>query len=733
MITKVSRRDFLKGAVAVGGTGLVLGVFSARSRSMPFPETTAPSFEPNVFVSIDNTGQVSIVCARVEMGQGVRASMPMLVAEELEVDFEQIKVVQGDGDKKYGNQNTDGSTSARTQWQPLRKAGAAARMMLIAAAAETWGVKPEACRAESGRVYHNSSGRELGYGALAEAASRQPVPENPVLKDPKSFKLIGTPRKQWDIKEIVTGKAKYGMDYRMPDMAFAGIERCPVKGGKLKTYDASKALAIPGVLKVVPMEPSGPPTHLFSGLLVVGETSWAVIQGRKALEIEWDEGENAGDSTAASKQRLTKELDKAGKVYREEGKPYDMLKKGEVMEASYLAPYLSHAPMEPLVCAAWVKEDSCEVWAATQGPQWARGEISKALQMDHAKVTVHVTLLGGGFGRKDKPDVPVEAALASKAAGMPLKLFWTREDEIRFGFYRPENMQVLKAVLGEDGKPLAWVHRTAFPPIANTFNPATHHPNNGEMSQSCTTLPYRIPHVCMEAGEATSPLRIGWMRSVHHMFHSWSINCFTDELAEKAGKDPIQYQLDLLGEPRILEFSEEDKKSPFKFDTGRLTHVIKLVRDKSGWGRDMPKGEGLGFAAQYSFYSYVAMVAHVTMKDNGDYKVNRVVAAVDCGIAINPDAVRAQIEGGINYGLSAAMFGELTVAKGRVEQGNFDGYRVLRISEAPVIEIHLVKSDKDPTGIGEPGTPPTAGALCNALYAATGKRHYQLPVPQVQV
>jgi len=730
MIENVSRRGFLKGALAVSGGGLTLAVLGPRAKALipPLAEASGP-FQPNAFVSIAPSGQVTIVVARSEMGQGVRTSMPMLVAEELNVDWETIEIAQGDGDPKYGNQNTDGSTSVRTQWQPLRTAGAAARDMLVAAAAAIWDVDEGECVADKGHVHHKGSNRKASYGELASKAAEMPVPEKPKLKNPKDFKLIGKSKKGLDAPRMVRGKAVYGYDIHFDGLKVGSIERCPVRGGTIKSHNAEKALAVKGVHKVLPMKTAGPPANTYHGLLVVADDSWAALKGRRALEIEWDLGANKSETSDGLSQQLKAANEKPGKAYRDEGDVMAVLEASDnVVEVAFESPYLAHAPMETPACSVVVKEDSAEIWAPTQAPQWARNEAAKALGLKPEQVTVHVTMLGGGFGRKSKPDIVVEAALAAKAAETPLKLIWTREDEIQFGYYRSHNRQLLRAALDDKGMPKAWLHRSAFPSIQTTFNPEAKTPAEWEMGQTAIPMPYRIPNVRVEAGTVDSSLRIGWLRSVHHTFHSWAINCFTDELAAKAGKDPIDYHLALLGEPRILEFSEREKKDPYKFDTGRLSNVIKLVKDQSGWGRKLPEGRGLGFAAQYSFYSYVAMVADVTV-EKGELKINRYHAVVDCGQAVNPDTIKAQMEGGVIFALSAALHGKISVSDGRVNEGNFDTYQMLRINQAPPVETHIVESDAMPTGIGEPPVPPTAPALCNAIYAATGKRHYTLPLP----
>lgn len=731
-VKKLTRRQFFKGTSVVAGSGLLLGV-TASSRPKPavplIQEENA--FKPNAFLQIDPDGKTTIVVARSEMGQGVRTSMAMLVAEELSVPWESITIVQGDGDPKYGNQNTDGSTSVRTQWQPLRTAGATAKAMLIAAAAGLWNVDVASCEASQGAVHHSESKRSKAYGELATLASRLPAPDKVKLKDAKDFTIIGQPKPMVDNQDIVTGKAGYGIDVRLPNMKYASLERCPVVGGSLKSFNADKAKAVAGVSQVTAIKPAGPPANTFHAIAVVADSTWAAFQGRKALEVTWEEGTNATENSLAMRQNMQAQLNKNGKPFRSEGKTYEEMVKGNpgaTHEAFYHSPYLAHSPMEPLVCTAHVTKDACEIWAPTQAPQWAGREIAKVLGLKPEQVTVHVTLLGGGFGRKSKPDFVVEAAMVAKEVKGPVQVVWSREDEIKHGYYRSENMQYFYATLDREGLPKSWLHRTCFPTILTTFNPEAKEMAGWEMSQGATTIPYRIPNIQVEATAVHSGLRLGWMRSVHHTFHAWGVNGFMDELAEKTGIDPIDYHLKAIGDPRIIELTDQDKKNPFKYDTGRLRHVIEQVRKKSDWDKPTKPGIGLGFATHYSFFSYVAMVAQVNVQNSSKMDIEKVVAVIDCGQVVNPDTVRAQMEGAIVFGLSMALYGEITLEKGRVKQSNFHDYRMLRINDMPKVEIHIVPSKAAPTGVGEPGVPPLTPALVNAIYKATGKRFRQLPL-----
>lgn len=717
----VSRRQFLKGSAL--GTGLLLGAH------LPGKAMTSPNgdFSPNAFVHIAPNNTISIIVARSEMGQGVRTSMAMLVAEELDVPMESIKVVQGTGDAKYGDQNTDGSTSVRTQFTTLREAGAAAREMLIAAAAGKWGTEASSLKTKHGDVM-DAKGKRLSYGKLAGAAAALEVPKKPKLKNKDAFKLIGKALTHVDTPDLVMGKGTFGIDVQFENMLVATILRCPVKGGKLKSHNAEKALAVKGVVKVVPIEPLGPPSNNPGGLAVLAENTWAAIKGRKALIAEWVEGENAKDNSKALRERMTKEIESGmGQPFREEGDVGSA--QGTAHSAQYYAPLLAHSPMEKPNATVHIKGDSVEVWTPSQHPQWVRGEVAKTLGLDPAKVTINVTLLGGGFGRKSKPDFSIEAAQVAKASGHdgPVKLVWTREDEIQFGFYRSPSVQKIEVKLADNNMPNAWHHRTCFPSIMSTFQPGAKMAQPWEIAQSASQVPWEMEHIKVEALPALAPVRIGWMRSVHHTFHSWAINSFVDELATKAGRDPIDYQLAMIGKDRVQANNDHEKKDPFKLETGRLSKAIKEVRRISKWdSRKSGKDKAYGFAAQYSFYSYVAMVAEVSMHD-GKPKADRFWVAVDCGTIVNPDTVKAQIEGGIVFGISTLM-SELTIENGRVQQSNFDTYQMPRHPSAPVVEISLMDSDARPTGIGEPPVPPVAPAICNAIYAATGKRIYELPI-----
>lgn len=724
-----SRRGFLKTALGAAASGLVLGI-SPRLASAFSPEKAgARAFEPNVYIHIDDGGRVRLWVHRSEMGQQVRTSMPMLLAEELEVAWKDIEIVQAVGHPKYGDQNTDGSTSVRINWVGLRKAGAAAREMLTAAAAKTWGVRPGDCYAEASTVLHRPSGRKLPYAKLASLAATLAVPENPPLKRPGDFKIIGKSRIGVDVKDMVQGKAKYGIDVTVPGMLYASIERSPTVRGRVKSFDPAPALVVRGVRKVVELTGLPQPVNTNNAVAVVADSTWAAYEGRNALKVEWDHGSEPLENSNTFRKKLEEIAARPGKLIRAEG-DYESAKASapRVLRATYHAPHLVHAPMEPLAAVAQVSGGRCEIWAPTQDPQWARSEAAKFLGIPEDNVTVHVTLLGGAFGRKSKPDFVLEAVAIAKQLEVPVKVTWTREDEIQHGFYRGENFQVIEATLDSANELTGWYHHTVFPTIGTTFNAAASEHEGWELDMGFTNMALRVPNVRLEASVVKSGLRMGWLRSVCNTFHAFAANSFIDELAAETGQDPVALRLKLLGEPRILEFSEEDKKSPFKFDTGRLSHVIREAAAMSGWGKNLPAGEGLGFAAHYSFLTYVAMAIRAGVDPQGAVKVDEVDCVVDCGTVVNPDTVAAQVEGSVVFGLTMALYGEITVKDGVVRQSNFNDYPMLMLPDMPKVNVKLVASDREPTGMGEPVVPPVAPALAGAIFAATGKRIRDLPL-----
>jgi len=730
-VYKVTRRRFLQATAGIGATGLMLSlkpeILYARP-STDTDDTTAKIFAPSVYINITETGRVILVVHRSEMGQQVRTSMPMLIAEELEIPLDAIEIVQAQGDKKYGNQSTGGSTSVRLNYDSLRLAGATAREMLIQAAADLWGVEPAQCYAHSGKVHHPASGRSIGYGEVASAASQLPVTQTPKLKNPKDWKLLGKPQPGLDLDAMVCGTARYGSDLRLDGMRFASIERSPTVRGKLKHVKDGAAKAVRGVEAVFPLEGLAQPLNTNAGVVVVGENTWACIAGRRALEIEWDHGAQTLEDSPFFRRRLEEIIAKPCKPARTQGN-YDEAKAAatRVLSATYHAPYLIQAPMEPLACTARFDGKHCEVWAPTQEPQGARQHVAQALGIDEADVTINVTFLGGAFGRKAMADFIIEAAqIAKKREGTPIALQWTREDEIQHGFYRAENLQTIEATIDAQNQVTGWRHRSVFPTISSTFTAGATHPSDSELAMGLTNMPYRFENLQIESAGIASDLRIGWLRSVCNTFHAHSINCFVDELAEATGKDPVAFRLEWLGKPRVVELGPLDR--PYGQDIGRLKGVIQRAAEMASWGKPLPAGVGHGFASHFSFLSYIAMALKASLDAEGRPRVHEVNCAVDCGTVLNPDTVRAQIEGSVAFGLSLALYGRITVQNGVVEQSNFDDYKLLRLSEMPKVNVEIIDSDKPPSGIGEPGVPTVSPALANALYRVTGRRLYDLPI-----
>ncbi len=744
-IENISRRDVLKGIAGLSGlvlsADLTLGR-SAWAADRTTAATNGAAFAPNVFLSIAEDGAVTIVAHRSEMGQGARTSLPMLVADELEADWERVKIVQATGDPKYGKQNTDGSRSVRRHYQSLREMGAAGRHMLETAAAQTWEVDARECEARQHQVIHKPTGKTLDFGALVKTAATLPVPkpEQFKLKDAKQFRYIGKDIQIVDMADMTHGRAVYGIDVAVPGMKYVALERCPVLFGKPTSYDASEALAVTGVVQVVEIDSVTPPAAFkaWGGIAVVARNTWAAEQGRKKLKIEWDDGPNASYDSDTYQTYLEETSRKVGHVMRQEGDVDKALAAADkVVEAEYYIPHLSHAQMEPPCAVARVEGDTCEIWAPVQGPQTTRKHVAKALGIPEENVTVNVTLLGGGFGRKSKPDFVIEAALLARKIGAPVKLTWTREDDVRHGYYHAVSAQCMKAGLDAQGKPTAWLHRSVFPSIGATFKAGKKTAIGVEMGMGFVDIPFAIPNIRLENGEAEAHVRIGWVRSVANIYHAFASSSFADEMAAAASRDPVDYLLELIGAPRILDLAAVgvkkywnygDPVAVYPIDTGRLSNVVKVAAEKAGWGRKLPKRHGLGIAAHRSFLSYVASVVEVAVSPSGELTVPRVDMVVDCGLTVNPDRIRSQMEGAVIYGMSLALYGEITAKAGRIVQSNFHDYPVVRMNMVPETHVYIVASTERSGGVGEPGTPPVAPALCNAIYAATGKRVRRLPV-----
>jgi len=751
LITNISRREFLQGATALGGLVLAVG-YPGDLRAEDPPKYGADAMphgwvdSPLVFVAIGEDGIVSIVCHRSEMGQGVRTGMPMIVADELEADWTRVRVVQAPGDEaRYGNQDTDGSRSTRHFFMPMRRCGAAARQMLEAAAAARWQVPVGDVQAKNHEVVHVATGRRFGYGALAKEASSIPVPAPDAirLKDPAQFRYIGTGKlKLVDAPDIATGKAQYGIDTRLPSMLYAVVARPQVYGGKVVSYDATAALKLPGVVRVVQIEPTpGPPEfNPLGGVAVIARNTWAATQGRSALKIVWDDGANAGYDSVAYKATLEEAAGKAGLVVRNDGDfSAAAAAAAKRITAEYYLPHLAHASMEPPAASARIVQGKCEVWGGFQSPQGVRDRVAKRLDMPVEDVTVHVTLLGGGFGRKSMCDYGIEAAVLSKAMdGSPVKVVWTRDDDLHNDYFHTVSVEHLEAGVDARGLPVAWLHRSVSPTIDSTFVADARQQANYELGMGVINVPFAIPNIRIENPEAIAHTRIGWFRSVTNIPHAFAVQSFVAELAAAAGRDPRDFLLEVIGPARVVTpqmlsdtYNEGESPERYPVDTGRLRGVVELAAKEAGWGRSLPKGSGLGIAAHYSFVSYVAAVVEVAVDARGEMTIPRVDIAIDCGATVNPDGVRAQLQGACVMGVSAAMSGAITFKGGRVQQDNFHQYEVTRMSAAPrEIRVHIVPGDygKPLGGVGEPGVPPVLPALCNAIFAATGKRIRRLPI-----
>ncbi|WP_223646072.1 molybdopterin cofactor-binding domain-containing protein [Corallococcus sp. EGB] len=743
---RLSRRSVLEGMGLVAA-GLGLEVFlPARAHAAPMPtsmpEVPTEGLRANVFVHVAPDGVVTIVCHRSEMGQGVRSSLPVLIADELGADMAHVKVVQGDGDAAYGDQNTDGSSSVRKIFDDLRYAGATARTMLVAVAAKRWRVAPAECEARDHAVFHKATQRMLKFGDLASDAAKLKVPkkEAVTLRPRSELKHLGKELPLLDGPDIVTGRAVFGADIVLPGMRTAVIARPPVAGGRVARYDASKTLAVPGVRQVVEL-PAAKKPFLFQplgGLAVVADHTWAAMKGRAVLDVTWEGGDNAAYDSAAYREQLLDVIGRPGKVVRNVGDAEGALAKAaKRVQATYNTPHLAHAPMEPPAAVAKVENGTCEVWATTQNPQAARSEVAKALGLDPSKVTVHVTLLGGGFGRKSKPDYVVEAALLAKEVGAPVRVQWTREDDVRHDYYHSTSAQRLEAGLDADGKVVAWHQRIAFPPIGSTFSDATF-AGDGEMGQGILDLPLAIPDIRMENCEARAHTRIGWMRSVANIYHAFSVQSFIDELAHERGADPRDMLLEVVGPSRIVtpkdlgvakvpNYGQSIDEHPV--DTARLRRVIERVTGLARWDERKREGRALGLAAHRSFLTYVAVVVSVVKDADERIRVDEAWIVADAGTIVNMERVRAQMEGAVVFGLSLGLYGAITMKDGATVESNFRDYRLARIAETPKrIHVDIIPSDGRPGGVGEPGVPPVAPALANAVFALTGTRVRELPL-----
>lgn len=743
-VENVSRRRFLAGGIIAAG-GLVLGVHYYRKFSRDkLPQDTRAdraTLHPSVYLGIDPDGTVWIMAHRSEMGTTSRTSLPLVVADELDADWKRVKIEQAIGDSRYGDQNTDGSHSIRSFYDAMRVAGATARWMLIEAAAEQWRVPASDCDTDLHVVVHRATNRSAGYGDLAQAAAELRVPKREELKfkSKNRWRYVGKGEVSYDLEAMVTGKAIYGMDARVEGMVYASIEHPPVLGGRVKSYDDKEALKVAGVSQTIAIDPYTPPPAFqpLGGIGVIADNSWAAFQGRKKLNIAWENGPNETFNSDAYKKELVETSHKPGKVVRSLGDVDAVFANGaKTVEADYYVPLLAHASMEPMVALAEFKDGKVTVWAPTQNPQGAQDTVSKELGIAKEDVICHVTLLGGGFGRKSKPDYIAEAAVLSKKLGKPVKVVWTREDDIKFDYYNAVAAMYFKAAVDANGKPTAWLQRSVFPPIPSIFDVNAVYGDPAHLQQGWTDIPYDLSNLRIENGPARAHVRIGWLRSVANVYHAFGIQCFTDELAHAAKRDPLEYLLDLIGKPRTIDFTNVQYPNyggsleEYPWDTGRLRRVTEMVAEKSGWGkRKLGKGSGIGIAAHKSFLTYVATVVEVEVNDQGEVRIPRVDTALDAGLVVNPEATRAQFEGAAVFGTSIARSGEITATNGAINQSNFQDYPVARINDAPrQTNVYIVDSDAPPAGVGEPGVPPFIAAFCNAIHAATGKRIRNLPI-----
>jgi isoquinoline 1-oxidoreductase beta subunit len=705
-IPQPSRRTLLKGGLA-GGFVLAFHL-PLRAMDQPVPPAAGGEFAPNAFIRIDNAGNTTLVMPQVEMGQGIYTAVAMILAEELDADYSRVTLEHAPpSDKLYGNplfgiQVTGNSNSVRAFWKPLRTAGAAARAMLVQAAAQQWQVDPASCTASNGEVLHAASGRKLAYGALAAAASALPTPQGPPLKDPKDFVLIGKPLKRLDTPTKVNGKAVYGIDVMLPGMKFATLAASPVFGGRVAKVDDSAAKKIPGVQKIVVLDDL---------VAVIGDHMWAAKKGLDALVIEWDEGPNAQISSGDIWENLRAASQKDGAVAKSTGDIEKGLAEGERHEAAYELPFLAHAAMEPLNCTVSLTMGACEIWTGTQVMTRAQAGAAAAAGLPVDKVTVHNHLIGGGFGRRLEPDMVINAVRVVRQADGPVKVVWTREEDIQHDVYRPVYRDTISASLS-NGKIAAWKYRvTGSGVIARWLPPAFQKGIDIDAIDSAADMPYDIPNLHVEYVRAEPPaVPTGFWRGVGPNNNVFAIECFMDELAKKAGKDPVAFRRDML------------EKTP------RLKAALDLVAEKSGWGQSLPPRAGRGVSVQPSFGSFIATVVEAEVDDIGEVHLRRITSAVDTGIAVNPDTIVAQLQGGLIFGLTAALYGEITIERGRVQQSNFNDYRMLRIDQTPSIEIHVIQSGEDPGGIGETGVTAGPPALRNAIYAATGVALRRLPI-----
>lgn len=734
----LTRRSFLRKSATSGGA-LVLGFYLPPSGGLAAIVSAAQaSFAPNAWLEISSTGAINIWCGHSEMGQGVQTSLPMLVAEELSCDWLRVKVIQADLDSKYGNQITGGSGSVRSSFDTLRKAGAAGREMLVAAAASAWAVPSTECHAENGFVVHVPTRRKILFEQLVDVASGLSVPANPPLKDPATFTLVGKATRRTDTAAKVTGSAKFGIDTHVPGMLIASMERCPAYGGSPRSFNSDELKSLPGVRGVYEIpaihlthqfgETSGPGSRNYTcpGVAIVADSTWATIQARKRLQVEWNEPA-VRESTETLRQKMVELVGKAATVIRNDGN-FDQAHAvaAKTVEANYEIPFLAHATMEPANCTAHFRGGECELWAPTQIPDAAAASVAQALGIPKDHVKVHVTFIGGGFGRRLIQDYAVEAALISRVAKAPVKVIWTREDDIGHDFYRPAAYHALQAGLDAKGDLISWKHRAASPSIGIFYNGTGISESEAAGVDALDFPAYSVPNLRLEFAVVDTGMPLGYWRSVDDSGNQFVRSCFLDEAAHAAGRDPVEFLLAVLGPARKIDLG----LSNGTIDVGRRRAVVELAAEKSQWKSPLPAGKGRGLGFMYGWGTYVAQIAEVTCDlQRGTLRVDRVVCAIDCGTCVNPLGVEAQMESAINFGLAQALKSEITISNGRVNQSNFNDYEVLRMNEAPpIIEVLIINNNERPGGVGEPGVPPIAPAVANAIFAATGKRLRRLPI-----
>ncbi|MDP5208225.1 xanthine dehydrogenase family protein molybdopterin-binding subunit [Microbulbifer sp. 2205BS26-8] len=735
-VQNFSRRDVLKLFGATGG-GLVLGASGLSWSPMALAQNK--ELRLNLFIAIGEDNKVYLTCHRSEMGQGIRTGIPQILADELEADWQHVVVVQGLADKRYGSQNTDGSRSIRKHYDRMRQMGAMARTMLEQAAADAWQVPVGEVKAENHQVVHAKTDRSFSFGELAIAASKLPMPEADTvrLKESKEFKHIGKSHRIVDMEKMLSGEANYGYDIQLDGMLYASITRPPVLGSDVEKLNDSAARKVAGVVDIIqlPAPKGAPKFQVLGGVAVIATNTWSALQGRKALEITWSASANDSHDTTGYLNTLVQRVKQPGKLARQQGSENTDWPENSSLKATYTVPYLAHAPMEPPVAAASVSAEGCEIWASTQTPQSTQQNVAANLGLEEALVKVNVTLLGGGFGRKSKPDFSVEAALLSQKLKRPVKVCWSREDDIQNGYLHAISAQFYQAKLDDEKMPEAILQRTAFPSISSTFAEGVEYPSAGELDLGFVDIPFAVPSYRCEAVKALAHTRIGWLRSVSNIQHAFGIGSFVDELAQNAGKPCSKMWKEMLGQPRQVDFAGQQFKygnygeelSRHPVDIGRYHQVIDMVEQGMSKKAPAKPGQGWGFAVHRSFTSYVA-VAILVEVENTTLRVLQAIAAIDAGLVVNPDRVVSQTEGAVIFGLSLAMMGEITFQEGQVKQSNFHDYPLLRMGQCPDIAVTVVRSDAAPAGVGEPAVPPVAPALTNAIFAATGTRIRDLPV-----